>query len=116
MPIIIILAVLAGLLALLIFKKLNASPKFDAFVRGVTEEQAMIDAQVQMASEVANGLAKIPVPAIVMGGGGSEGGDLTSSLINLKLMVDSGILDKMGIDSKAIQRVIDRSQAGAATK
>ena len=79
-------------------------------------EQAMIDAQVQMAGEVADGLSKIPVPAIVMGGGGQNGGDLTSQLINLKLMVDSGILDKMGIDSKAIQRQIDRSNAGAANE
>lgn len=39
MPIIILLAILALLVSLLVYKKLNSSPKFDAFVKGVTEEQ-----------------------------------------------------------------------------
>ena len=80
----------------------------------ITElEQAMIDAQVQMATNVAEHLSKIPVPLITMGGGsGAEGGDggMMKSLINLKLMTDSGILEKMGIDKSIVDRSIDRTE------
>jgi len=78
-------------------------------------EQAMIDAQVQMASEVSMNLANVQVPLITMGGGaGSAGGvagGLDMNLVNLKLMVDSGIMEKMGIDKAAIERKITRDAA-----
>ncbi len=78
-------------------------------------EQAMIDAQVQMANDVSSNLAKIAVPMITMGGsgGGANGaaGGLDMNLVNLKMMVDSGILEKLGIDSSAVKRQIKRGKA-----
>ena len=78
-------------------------------------EQAMIDAQVQMADAVSSNLAKVNVPMITMGGsgGGANGtaGGLDMNLVNLKMMVDSGILEKLGINSSVIKRQINRSQA-----
>ena len=78
-------------------------------------EQAMIDAQVQMASEVAQALSQIQVPSVMfMGGGESGGGSLMENLINMKLMTDSGILDKTGISSSVVKRTIDRKLTAAA--
>jgi len=79
-------------------------------------EQAMIDAQVQMANDVSMNLAKVNVPMITMGGGAGAGGagqasgGLDMNLVNLKMMVDSGILEKLGIDKSVITRQIDRSK------
>jgi hypothetical protein len=73
-------------------------------------EQAMIDAQVKMADDVSKNLAQIPVPAIIMGGGNTKtGGSQLENLINLKLMTDSGIMKKLGIDEKLVERSIDRT-------
>ena len=74
-------------------------------------EQAQIDAQVQIATNVAEHLSKIPVPLITMGGGSGAdgGGGMLKDLINLKLMTDSGILQKMGVDESIVKRVIDRT-------
>ncbi len=72
-------------------------------------EQAMIDAQVQMASEVASALSQIQVPSVMfMGGGEGGGGSIMENLINMKLMTDSGILDKTGITTSVVKRTIDR--------
>jgi len=73
-------------------------------------EQAMIDAQVQMANDVSANLAQIPVPAIIMGGGGAgKGSSQMENLINIKLMTDSGIMRMLGIDNKLVERSIDRT-------
>jgi hypothetical protein len=81
----------------------------------ITElEQAMIEAQVTMADVVSANLAKVAVPMITMGGGGGAGGTaggLDMNLVNLKLMVDSGILEKLGIDSSVVKRQINRGKA-----
>ncbi len=78
-------------------------------------EQAMIDAQVQMASEVAQALSQIKVPSVmIMGGGEGGGGSLMENLINMKLMTDSGILDKTGISSSVVKRTIDRKLTAVA--
>ena len=80
-------------------------------------EQAMIDAQVQMADSVSKNLAQVNVPMITMGGngGGEDGaGGLDMNLVNLKMMVDSGILEKLGIDSSVVKRQINRGKT--ATK
>jgi len=81
-------------------------------------EQAQIDAQVQMADVVSANLAQIDVPMITMGGGGAgangSAGGLDMNLVNLKMMVDSGVLEKLGIDSSIVKRQIERSKA--ATK
>lgn len=79
-------------------------------------EQAQIDAQVQMASEVAAGLSQIKVPSIMIIGGGDDkdsGSSVMEHLINLKLMADSGILQKTGIGESVVQRVIDRSDTNS---
>ena len=78
-------------------------------------EQAMIDAQVQMANDVSKNLAQVNVPMITMGGGavgadGQASGGLDMNLVNLKMMVDSGILEKLGVDSSVVKRQIDRSK------
>jgi hypothetical protein len=79
-------------------------------------EQAQIDAQVKMASDVANGLSKIQVPAIIMGSSGIDGKsfNLMENLINLKLMTDSGLFQKLGIDASLVKRTIDREIQGTA--
>jgi hypothetical protein len=80
----------------------------------ITElEQAMIDAQVLMADAVSGNLAQLNVPMITMGGGGAGGsaGGLDMNLVNLKMMVDTGILEKMGVDSSVVKRQIDRSKS-----
>jgi len=74
-------------------------------------EQALIDAQVQMANDVSKNLAQIPVPAIVMGGGADgKGASQMENLINIKLMTDSGIMKMLGIDKSLVKRSIDRSK------
>lgn len=76
-------------------------------------EQAKIEAQVQMADNVSANLAKIQVPMITMGsnGGGGAGsaGGLNMDLVNLKMMVDSGVLEKLGIDKSIVERTIIRN-------
>jgi len=83
-------------------------------------EQAMIDAQVTMADSVSRNLAQVNVPMITMGSNsGTDGtaGGLDMNLVNLKMMVDSGILEKLGIDSSVVKRQISRGQpASAETK
>lgn len=73
-------------------------------------EQAKIDAQVQMATEVAAGLAQIQVPSVmIMGGNGTgDGSDLMKNLINLKLMADSGILRTTDISNSVVEREVNR--------
>lgn len=84
-------------------------------------EQAMIDAQVQMASEVSKNLANIQVPAFVnIGSGEGKGKSLMENLINMKLLSDSGIMRLTNIDKSIIKRTIDRKtrmaeQAGSPT-
>jgi uncharacterized membrane protein YqiK len=73
-------------------------------------EQALIDAKVQMADAVSKNLAQIPVPAIVMGGGGAGGASQMENLINIKLMTDSGIMKMLGIDAKLVERTITRTK------
>lgn len=76
-------------------------------------EQAMIDAQVQMADTVSKNLANVNVPMITMGGSSGQSGNvggIDTNLINLKLMTDSGIFEKLGIDKSIVERKIDRSQ------
>jgi hypothetical protein len=73
-------------------------------------EQALIDAKVQMADAVSKNLAQIPVPAIIMGGGGAGGASQMENLINIKLMTDSGIMKMLGIDAKLVERSIDRTK------
>ncbi len=74
-------------------------------------EQAQIDAQVQIATNVAEHLSKIPVPLITMGGGGSGegGGSMLQDLIQIKLMTDSGLLKMMGVEESIVKRTIDRT-------
>jgi len=78
-------------------------------------EQAMIDAKVQMAGEIANAQAQIQVPSIMIIGGAGEGGDSASNvlghLINMKLMKDSGLMDITDINQAAIERTIKRDAA-----
>lgn len=79
-------------------------------------EQAKIDAQVQMADDVSKNLAMVNVPLITMGGANGSGGvasGLDMNLVNLKLMVDSGILEKMGITDSVVKRVINRGKTAA---
>jgi len=76
-------------------------------------EQAMIDAQVQMADTVSKNLANVNVPMITMGGSSGQGGSvggIDTNLINLKLMTDSGIFEKLGIDKSIVERKINRNQ------
>lgn len=77
----------------------------------ITEiEQAMIDAEVMKAEVVAKYLAQINVPSTMfIGGNGAAGGShIMENLINMKLMVDTGILDKTDINKTAVDRQIDR--------
>ncbi len=84
-------------------------------------EQAMIDAQVQMANDVSKNLAMVNVPMITMGGSGASGASggvasgLDMNLVNLKLMVDSGIMEKMGITDSIVKRQINRGKTAAVT-
>ncbi len=80
-------------------------------------EEAMIDAQIQMANDVSKNLSMVAVPLITMGGNGGNGGNgaggvagIDMGLLNLKLMTDSGILDKMGVTDSVIKRRIERNQ------
>lgn len=81
----------------------------------ITEiEQAMIDAEVAKAEAVANALAKIKVPSTMFIGGGAGqagSGGLMENLINMKLMVDTGILDKTDVNASEVAREIDRTKA-----
>jgi len=81
-----------------------------ALAGALTElEQAMIDAQVQMASEVAAGLSQIKVPSVmIIGGGDGKDSNMMEHLINLKLMTDSGLLEKAVIDESVIKRTVNR--------
>lgn len=81
-------------------------------------EQAMIDAQIQMADDVSRNLSQVAVPLITMGGnGGGAGGNIggiDTTLINLKLLTDSGVLEKLGITESVIKRRIDRNNRTSA--
>ncbi len=77
----------------------------------ITElEQAQINAKVDIATAVANALAKINVPQTMIIGASGEGNgsSIMEHLINLKLMVDTGILDKTSVDGSAVDRKITR--------
>jgi len=73
-------------------------------------EKAKIEAQVKMANDVSSNLARIPVPMITFGSNVGTGGTsgIDTNLINLKLMTDSGILDKLGINKSMVNRDINR--------
>jgi len=83
-------------------------------------EEALIQARVQMADDVSKNLSQVPVPLITMGGNGGSGaggqiGGIDTTLINLKLLTDSGVLEKLGIQEEIIERKIERKVRAKAT-
>jgi hypothetical protein len=76
----------------------------------ITElEQAMIDAEVEKASVVANALAQIRVPStMIIGAGEGEGGNVTEQLINIRLMEGAGLFDKTKINQSEVKRQVTR--------
>ena len=78
----------------------------------ITElEQAMIDAEVEKARVVSEALAKIKVPStMIIGGGEGKGNTLMENLINMKLMTDTGILNKTDINASDVDRRVDRTK------
>lgn len=81
-------------------------------------ETAMIDAKVQMAGEVANAMAQIQVPSVMIigGEGGNSASNVLGHLINMKLLKDSGLMDITNIDKAAVSRTITRDAAAAAAR
>jgi len=76
----------------------------------ITElEQAMIDAEVQKATAVAEALAKIKVPTTMFIGGNEGGNSTMENLINLKLMEATGILDATKVNTSKVERKITRT-------
>ena len=71
-------------------------------------EQAQIDAQVQIASEVAAGLSQIKVPSVMIIGGDSKDSNMMETLINMKLLTDSGLLQKTEVNESVIKRTVNR--------
>jgi len=85
-------------------------------------EEAQIKAQIQMADDVSKNLSQIPVPLITMGGNGSGSGGVAGGiggidpmLINLKLLTDAGVFEKLGIDKSIVDRKIERKARVKAT-
>jgi hypothetical protein len=77
----------------------------------ITElEQAMIDAEVQKATNVSKNLATIKVPNVMFIGGkdGSGGSDITEHLINIRLMEASDLFEKVNVNKSAVEKRVDR--------
>lgn len=75
----------------------------------ITElEQAMIRAEVDKTIGVAQALAKINVPNTMIIGVGGESGGIMENLINMKLMISTGILDETNVNKTSIKRKILR--------
>ena len=75
----------------------------------ITElEEALIAAEVNKARVVAEALAKINVPSTMIFGGEGGNGNITESLIQLKLMEATGILDKTDVNKTQVQRKVSR--------
>ena len=73
----------------------------------ITElEMAKINAEVDKVKFAAEALAKINVPEVMIIGGGEGSGGLMENLINMKLMVDTGILDKTKVDGSTVTRSV----------
>lgn len=69
-------------------------------------EQAMLDTEVKKASVLADAIAKIQMPAVMSIGSGDGGGSdpdaLTKNLINIKLLLEAGVLDAAKIAPQTV--------------
>ena len=76
----------------------------------ITElEEAVIAAEVNKAAAVAEAMAKMRGPEVVIFGSKSEGGggnDITQALFQLRLMQDAGLIKKVNVDSSKVQRKV----------
>lgn len=80
----------------------------------ITElEEALIRAGVDKVKFAAEALAKIKVPNTMIIGGGEAGGPnaVMENLINMKLMVDTGILDSADVRNADVDRKVKRPAA-----
>lgn len=75
----------------------------------ITElEEAQIRSEVDKVRAIADALAMINVPSTMIVTGGEGGSDITSQLINIKLLESTGLFDKADINKTAVTRKITR--------